>query len=129
MAALQGHAWPGNIRELKNAVERAVYRTPPGEAVAEIVLDPFASPWRPKGLQTGAGTGAEALAPAAATPALPYDFRAEIAAVEKRWLEAALQAHAGHQGRTATTLGLGYDQLRHLLKKHGLSARSGGDDT
>ncbi|WP_026872320.1 phage shock protein operon transcriptional activator [Inquilinus limosus] len=123
MAALHAHPWPGNIRELKNAVERAVYRTPPDRPVTEIVLDPFASPWRPKGQQTGAG----AEAPAAAPP-LPYDFRAEIAAVEKRWLEAALAAHHGHQGRTATALGLGYDQLRHLLRKHGLSARSGGED-
>jgi len=126
MAALQGHPWPGNIRELKNAVERAVYRTPPGEPVAQIVLDPFASPWRPHGTgKNGLQTGPEP--PVAATPALPYDFRAEIAAVEKRWLEAALQAHAGHQGRTATALGLGYDQLRHLLRKHGLSARQGED--
>ena len=97
-----------------------------GDPVTEIVLDPFASPWRPRGLQTGAEVGAEAPGPAA--PALPYDFRAEIAAVERRWLEAALQVHGGHQGRAATALGLGYDQLRHLLRKHGISARSGGDD-
>ncbi|MBU1610389.1 MAG: sigma 54-interacting transcriptional regulator, partial [Proteobacteria bacterium] len=45
MTTLLGHHWPGNVRELKNVVERAVYR---GEGlVDEIVLDPFASPFRP----------------------------------------------------------------------------------
>ncbi|MGK9167894.1 phage shock protein operon transcriptional activator [Inquilinus limosus] len=124
MAALCAHPWPGNIRELKNVVERAVYRTPPDKKVTEIVLDPFASPWRPNGRQTGAQPPAPSAAPA---PPLPCDFRAEIAAVEKRWLEAALAAHGGHQGRTATALGLGYDQLRHLLRKHGITARQGED--
>jgi len=33
MQVLLEHGWPGNIRELKNAVERAVYRTPPGDPV------------------------------------------------------------------------------------------------
>lgn len=44
---LLDYAWPGNIRELKNVVERAVYRTPPNVPVHEIVLDPFESKYRP----------------------------------------------------------------------------------
>jgi psp operon transcriptional activator len=40
--------WPGNIRELKNVVERAVYRNNnPHVPVHEIILDPFASQFRP----------------------------------------------------------------------------------
>lgn len=40
--------WPGNIRELKNVVERAVYRTNnPHLPVHEIILDPFESVFRP----------------------------------------------------------------------------------
>ena len=46
-SALLNHRWPGNLRELKNVVERAVYRTPEGEPVKDIVIDPFESPFRP----------------------------------------------------------------------------------
>lgn len=46
---LLNHSWPGNIRELKNVVERAVYRNNnPHVPVHEIVLDPFASHFRPQ---------------------------------------------------------------------------------
>ncbi|MBB1270210.1 phage shock protein operon transcriptional activator [Shewanella sp. SR44-3] len=44
---LMMHSWPGNIRELKNAVERSVYRSGQENAIEEIILDPFASPYRP----------------------------------------------------------------------------------
>ncbi|MEC8227188.1 MAG: phage shock protein operon transcriptional activator, partial [Pseudomonadota bacterium] len=41
--------WPGNIRELKNVVERAVYRcNNPNLPVHEIILDPFESAFRPQ---------------------------------------------------------------------------------
>ncbi|MBT1443190.1 phage shock protein operon transcriptional activator [Shewanella sp. JM162201] len=47
---LLDYHWPGNIRELKNVVERSVYRSAPSlEPIEDIVLDPFESPWRPKG--------------------------------------------------------------------------------
>lgn len=40
--------WPGNIRELKNVVERSVYRcNNPHLPVHELVIDPFESPFRP----------------------------------------------------------------------------------
>jgi psp operon transcriptional activator len=113
MAQLQGYDWPGNVRELRNVIERAVYRAAPDALIQEISFDPFASPYRPLPAKLEAAT-------VQANPALPYDFRAEIAATEKAWLTAALTAQAWHQGRTAQALGLGYDQLRHLLRKHGL---------
>ena len=49
---LLAHAWPGNLRELKNVAERAVYRAEPEHPVEDVVLDPFASPLPP-----GAGGG------------------------------------------------------------------------
>lgn len=45
---LLDYSWPGNIRELKNVVERAVYKTDPNLPVHEITLDPFDSKYRPQ---------------------------------------------------------------------------------
>ncbi|MFC3120361.1 phage shock protein operon transcriptional activator [Agaribacter flavus] len=45
---LLDYEWPGNIRELKNVVERAVYRNSPSIPVHDIVIDPFESKYRPK---------------------------------------------------------------------------------
>lgn len=46
---LLDYDWPGNIRELKNVVERAVYRNNnPYVPVHDIILDPFQSPFRPQ---------------------------------------------------------------------------------
>jgi len=52
MGALMDHTWPGNVRELRNVVERAVHRNHVSTSdmfapVDDVVIDPFASPWRP----------------------------------------------------------------------------------
>jgi psp operon transcriptional activator len=46
---LMDYHWPGNIRELKNVVERAVYRNSPHLPVHDIAIDPFESKFRPQG--------------------------------------------------------------------------------
>ena len=46
--SLLEYHWPGNIRELKNVVERSVYRSNnPHLPVHELIIDPFDSPFRP----------------------------------------------------------------------------------
>ncbi len=125
MTMLTAHDWPGNVRELKNTVERAVYANPdPQQPVADIVIDPFASPYRP------AGSGpAEHPAPApapqppdtAADPVwLPPNLHAHLRAEEARLVSAALEQHRYNQKQAAAALGLTYNALRHLLRKHNL---------
>jgi psp operon transcriptional activator len=134
MQTLLEYRWPGNVRELKNVIERSVYRSPdPEEPVDEIVVDPFASPWRP-GTDTTRTRSAEP-APAsvdtedrgAATPVatdaacdavLPGDFRALVTAYETRLLERALADCQYNQKRTAEHLGMTYHQLRGVLRKY-----------
>jgi len=115
---LIAYRWPGNVRELKNVVERSLYRWPrPDAPIDEIVFDAFASLHRP------ASPAAAQAPPPAAEPTAPGDFLARIAAYEQKLLTEALSANQFNQRRTATALGLTYDQLRHHLKKHALSAR------
>ena len=125
MGAMEAYAWPGNIRELRNVAERAVYRWEDATTpVADIVFDPFASPWRPMTGQALAAPDTPAPAQTGAVMAAPLDtpgdLRAAVHAYERQLLEAALVRHRHNQRATAKALGLTYDQLRHCLKKHGL---------
>lgn len=140
-ALLDAHAWHGNVRELKNVVERSLYRWADAETpVGRIILDPFESPWRPAALpgtaaaaaaaaisNTAASEDRPAIDPAAEAAALPApaltsvsDLRAAVHAYERSILIAALERCRHNQRRTASALALSYDQLRHALKRHGM---------
>ena len=121
------HRWPGNVRELKNAVERSVSRWgDPGTPVGEVVIDPFQSPysdWRePPPVESPQGDPAPAKAPTP-VPEKTRDFTGAVASYEQSILRKALAEHQNHQGRTAESLGLSYDQLRGLLRKHDMIPR------
>jgi psp operon transcriptional activator len=127
-AELEGYGWPGNVRELRNVVERAVYRWPePGRPISSIVFDPFASPWKPHPMMPGMSTPpAESTAPMAASVMRGHDdvsdLKSAVDAHEAAIVRAALERFRYNQRATAKGLGLTYDQLRHCMKKHGLSA-------
>ena len=48
LAQMETYAWKGNVRELKNVVERAVYRSP-GPHITHVDFEPFRSPYFPAG--------------------------------------------------------------------------------
>lgn len=133
MAEMDRYSWPGNVRELRNVVERAVYRwEDPERPVDSIQFDPFASPWAPGGALSPtrgepdlAAAEAHAQEEASTPPAGPAavqtgDFRASVDAYERAILEEALRANRFNQRATAAAIGLSYDQLRHALKRHKL---------
>jgi psp operon transcriptional activator len=126
-ALLDSYAWPGNVRELKNVVERSLYRWGDADTpVGRIILDPFESPWRPAAHPSPA-PAKPAISPVAEAAALPTpalagvnDFRAAVHAYEREILVAALERCRHNQRRTAASLSLSYDQLRHALKRHNM---------
>ena len=40
MSALLAHSWPGNVRQLRNVLQRALVRSPGDRLMVERVLDP-----------------------------------------------------------------------------------------
>ena len=131
LRALEEYQWPGNVRELRNVIERAVYRWDDAHSpIAHIVFDPFDSPWRPAAsAHRGVQSEPASETPARAAPAAGFDavddLRGAVDAHERAILEQALARHRYNQRQTAKALGLSYDQLRHAMKKHGLSERAG----
>ncbi|AWK85682.1 phage shock protein operon transcriptional activator [Azospirillum thermophilum] len=122
---LRSHPWPGNVRELRNAVERSVAASDPEAPVEEIILNPFARRWEEPPRPSGGAPVMEP--PPAATPTAP--LLEEVRAFEADRLRAALERNRFNQRQTARALGLGYHQLRGLLKKHGLiGGRAEGED-
>jgi psp operon transcriptional activator len=135
MAVLDAHDWPGNVRELRNVVERAVYRwANEYDPIAEIVFDPFESPWKAAAVSAAPERAPPAMAPAPVA-ALPVaasvppgvarpsgqGLRESVEAYERELLVEALDRHRWNQRRAAGAVGLTYDQLRHCMKKHRLS--------
>ncbi|MXO47887.1 phage shock protein operon transcriptional activator [Erythrobacter vulgaris] len=123
---LENHQWPGNVRELRNVIERAVYRWDDWQnPIGHVQFDPFESPWKPVSPPSPRKRSDAALT-ARAQPAAPdldavEDLRSAVDAHEKAILEHALGKHRWNQRQTAKALGLSYDQLRHAIKKHGLT--------
>ena len=122
--ALSKYSWPGNIRELKNVIERAVYQNGDGH-ITNVIFNPFDSPYRPKPL-SHAGDEKEATATdiSVATPDISssssFDFKNEVQEFEINLLKQAMEQCQFNQKKAAEFLGLSYHQLRGYLRKYDL---------
>lgn len=127
MQQMLAYPWPGNIRELKNVVERSLYRWGNQQLpVASVILNPFETATNRAAVpqETPHLTSPQREEPTMATPALPVDLKQWLLSAEQNWLEQALKASEQNQKLAAAQLGLSYDQIRNLVRKHGLHTRS-----
>lgn len=111
---LREYSWPGNIRELKNVIERAVYRSGDGP-IKELDFDPFRNPYRPICEHDGESKESEGGAFSS------YELKELSKAHEDldiSFLRRALKEASGNQKMASQILGLTYDQFRGLFRKY-----------
>ena len=102
-ALLEEYSWPGNIRELRNVVERAILVT----AEDEISVAAF----------SGLANGPTPSTSAVSLPATGV----ELVEVEKELIRQALMRAEGNRTRAAALLGLTRDTLRYRIEKFELN--------
>ncbi|PAJ73148.1 phage shock protein operon transcriptional activator [Pseudoalteromonas sp. NBT06-2] len=132
---LLDYPWPGNIRELKNTVERSVYRSANAHIpVHNIILDPFKSPYRPISRvkthdrvvntdlheQKSDDASSKTIPSNISNSRFPCDLKTLSNQFEIDLINKALKNSQFNQKKTAEMLGLTYHQLRGYLKKYNL---------
>jgi psp operon transcriptional activator len=114
---LCNHPWYGNVRELKNVVERSVYRwSNENEKIDHIIIDPFS--------KSGTTTPFVQDPPPRQTETETEikSFVDAVQAFELSLLKKTLQDTQFHQVNAAKRLGLTYHQFRGLYRKYQLNA-------
>lgn len=127
--ALRAYSWPGNVRQLKNCLERAVILSNngritvnelPPEVVRPAVPAPaFTTPASQPGAAVDFSSGASSFGPS--TGASPTSLRD----VERQQILSALEQTGWHRGKTAEILGISPSTLYRRLRDYNLERRNG----
>ena len=111
LAALQSHDWPGNVRQLRNIMERTMILTP-GDRAARIDIDLLPS----EVTKAGEGQGG---APQVAMMGSPLREAREN--FEREYLRIQIRRFSGNISRTATFIGMERSALHRKLKALGIT--------
>jgi DNA-binding NtrC family response regulator len=101
LTQLRGAAWSGNVRELRNHIERC------------LILGAIA-PAAPRSGQAEAGFAIDA------TAAYAPERERAIADFERRYLTALLALHDGKVSRAAAVAGMDRAYFYRILRRHGI---------
>ena len=119
IAALQTYDWPGNVRQLRNVVERTMILAPlDGKGSIDITMLPTEVTAEPERLLPG-----QAVRSIMGTP-----LREAREAFEREYLRAQIRRFSGNISRTASFIGMERSALHRKLKALGLSDDQGDGD-
>ncbi|OYX78705.1 MAG: sigma-54-dependent Fis family transcriptional regulator [Sphingomonadales bacterium 32-65-25] len=119
VAALQTYDWPGNVRQLRNVIERTMIMAPTTSmATLEIDMLPSEVTAEPSRLMPGQ----------AARSIMGTPLREAREAFEREYLRAQIRRFSGNISRTAAFIGMERSALHRKLKALGLADEPGAED-
>ena len=110
MVAMQSYDWPGNVRQLRNVVERTIILAP-GDRIGRIDLDLL--PAEVLGEQSDSGGGAGAI--------MGAPLREARETFEREYLKVQIRRFSGNISRTASFIGMERSALHRKLKLLGIT--------
>jgi two-component system nitrogen regulation response regulator NtrX len=112
MASLQAYDWPGNVRQLRNVVERTVILSPRGRME---VVQPDMLPGEVTSGKLGGGTGLSNL--------MGVPLREARENFEREYLSVQIRRFSGNISKTASFIGMERSALHRKLKILGMTDR------
>ena len=116
LAALQAYDWPGNVRQLRNVIERTIILAP-GERIGCIEIDMLPPEVFSEQAQLNPGEAVKAIM---GTP-----LREARETFEREYLRVQIRRFSGNISRTATFIGMERSALHRKLKALGLGETRG----
>ena len=119
MAALQAHDWPGNVRQLRNIIERTIILAP-GDRVSCIEVDLL--PAEILDNQNAMGGASTAMA------IMGSPLREARESFEREYLKIQIRRFSGNISRTASFIGMERSALHRKLKALGIGDKKEGEE-
>ncbi|GAA3888198.1 sigma-54 dependent transcriptional regulator [Sphingomonas limnosediminicola] len=119
MAALQAHEWPGNVRQLRNIIERTIILAP-GDRVSCIDVDLLPPEILDNQSAMGGSTTAMAI--------MGSPLREARESFEREYLKIQIRRFSGNISRTASFIGMERSALHRKLKALGIGDKREGDE-
>jgi len=119
IAALQAYDWPGNVRQLRNVIERTIILAP-GDRIGRIDTDML-----PPELLSGQ---ADIVPGNAARSIMGTPLREARETFEREYLRVQIRRFSGNISRTATFIGMERSALHRKLKSLGLADPRGEEE-
>ena len=113
MVALQSYDWPGNVRQLRNVVERTIILAP-GDRIGSIDLDLLPA-------EVLGDPGEVGVGPGVATAIMGAPLREARETFEREYLRVQIRRFSGNISRTASFIGMERSALHRKLKLLGIT--------